>query len=445
MVTYYPSHVNLNHRFSSISGQHTGITESRVLTTTFTRNGAGMEVCTASMPAYHKLIINEKADISYHLSGYGIYFEEAYVRLLGEAVERYALLYAPWLYRSKVRYASYEKLSSETNCMKWEHMKIFSDEDYKKIEKDTSIRNFTKNDIIGWVKCPKLFEPNESIYIPTQVLFTGYTPNKEMNEAFFTPALSKGTAAHVDKRKALVAAMMESVEAHCFMVHWYTDYPTKEIIIDDINLQNAIDKILQNTNITATFYDLSLSDMPGCTIGAVLTNKENKRPLLVMGCQSGLDPAKVVYRSLAEALAIYYLAYNGPLMLPHQYLKTKKKQVFNNLDTNVAYYAFPDNCEEKLKIVQGMVSGQMLFSSIKNNSGNSQMELEYVVNSLKKVSKDAVCLDVTPQEVKQKGFIVLRTFFPELVQLSLPSYPFTQHPALLQYGGVTNEHPHPLP
>ena len=50
MLKYYPSHQNLNNRFRQISGQHTGITESRILMTCFSRTGPDVEVCTAQMP-----------------------------------------------------------------------------------------------------------------------------------------------------------------------------------------------------------------------------------------------------------------------------------------------------------------------------------------------------------------------------------------------------------
>ena len=449
MLKYYPSHQNLNNRFRQISGQHTGITESRILMTCFSRTGPDVEVCTAQMPDYHKLIIHEKSDINHHLSGYGIFFEEAYIRLLGESIERYALLFGAILYKNKTVYKTYNEMSSEQRCMQWEHMKMYSKEDYEKISKVTGVRDIDKDALIAWVPCISLFSPGQKINIPTQMLFTGFRVEAAKRDAFFVPGFSKGTAAHTNFKKALTSAMMEAVEAHCFMINWYTNWKCKKVIIDDSELLDIVEKALGNSDMKLDVYDYSLEDMPGYTFAAVLTNKKKKRPLIVVGCQSGLNPRRTLYRALNEALAIYYLAYNGPLMLPEHYLQREnsnsKKKEFSNLDTNVAYWAHPDDAEEKLKVFDDKCKGTVLLSSMKDYSGSDGEELKYVMRMLSKVSKDGVFLDITPPEIMEKGFYVLRTFFPELVQLSLPSFPFSNHPAIKQYGGIANAYPHPVP
>ncbi|MCL2737177.1 MAG: YcaO-like family protein [Propionibacteriaceae bacterium] len=445
-MRFYPSHVNVSDQFRAICGQHTGIAESSLLLTARQANSANMEVCSANMPNYQKLFINENVSINHHLSGYGIYLEEAYIRVLGEAIERYALLFAPVILGSRLVYRSYKQIQEVGPSMKWEHMQIYSPEDYERMKGILRLVDLTEDAPIAWLPCTRLFQPDEQIFMPAQLLFTGYAPSERERDVLFVTGLSKGTACHTDRETALLSAMMESVEAHCFMIHWYTDYKSREIIIDDLRFQSMLQDILGASGMEATFYEYSLPDMPGHTVTTVLKNSRKDRPLIVVGCQSGLNPYKVIYRSLLEALAIYYLARNGPLMIPQDYLlRASDADNFSNLDANVAFYAFTDHADEKLAIFTDKASGHVPLSALQDYSGSTASEFKYVWGTLRERSTDAVVLDITPPEVAQKGYTVMRTFFPELVQLCLPSFPFTKHPAILQYGGITNEYPHPVP
>src|SRR3972149_452020 len=91
-ISTYPSTNYLKDMFSKICSQHTGICESQIVTTAKAVNAPKISLFVNQMPAYHKLVLSEKADIHYHLSGYGFYNEEGLIRLVGEGIERYALL-----------------------------------------------------------------------------------------------------------------------------------------------------------------------------------------------------------------------------------------------------------------------------------------------------------------------------------------------------------------
>ena len=66
-----------------------------------------MRAMTATMPHYHRQIMNDPhMQVQYHLSGYGLYNEEALVKLMGESVERYAAMTAIRLFDDQFRYAT---------------------------------------------------------------------------------------------------------------------------------------------------------------------------------------------------------------------------------------------------------------------------------------------------------------------------------------------------
>lgn len=448
MLDFYPSYTHCVNKFKRISGQHTGITESQLLFCNRRPYTPDLYVCANQMPSYEKLLISDKASISYHLSGYGIYREEAMIRVYGESIERYALLATPSMLCDKVIYKSYNDLKKEypDEVIEWENIKVFSDEDYKKLEPITRIRDISKDSIVGWLKCDSIFDSNKGYYLPVQALFVGYKPNEELNESMFIPGFSKGAACHISYHKALINAIMESVEADAFMINWYTNHKAKEIVIDDLSLLKIANKIIGKTNYSIKVLDFSIDGMPGYVVGVILQNKLKKEPYIIMGCSASLNPKEAVYRALTEAATIDYLAANGPMMRPKDYLCAHEDRNFLDLDSNVSYWASVENCEERERLIENLYSGKKVLSSYKNLvTGDDEADLRYIISKMKRKLKYGIYMDITPIEAEHEGVKVMRVFFPELVQLSFPGYPYKNHKRLLQNGGVINVLPHPLP
>lgn len=441
----YPSHTNLRNRFRQVCGQHVGILESQLLLSARPANFPISKVCTNLMPAYHKLLIHEKAEMSYHLSGYGMYHEEALIRLLGEGIERYALLAASTLYQKNIIYASYNQVKNEGTVVPWEYMKIYSDLDYAKFQaRKTNIQNITPHDVLGWLRCPSIFEAGKEILIPAQMLFTGYRTNAEVKEKRFIPGFSKGSAAHTSIKKALKSAILESIEADAEMIQWYTSQKARRVIIDETTPLEIVSELLGQSDYEILPCEFSLSGMPAHTFGVALLNKRDRRPFCAVGCQASLEPAKGLYRAVLEAMGCLYLANYGPLIMPEDYLVSAGDKGYTNLDSNVALWALPREIEQKKSLIYGLAEGEVALSSLKDLSADDDEELKYLLNGMRSVSQYGVFLDVTPVEVAGMGWTVIRTFFPELVQMSLPDFPYRSHQRILQYGGVTNDFPHPL-
>ena len=118
MLKFYPSSVHVVNEFRRLCGHHFGITESQIVQVTQMNHAPRLQTMTARLPNYHKVLLGEKTEIQYHLSGYGVYREEALVRLLGEAIERYALVTAAATLSNQLFKASYNDLKSDpTSCL----------------------------------------------------------------------------------------------------------------------------------------------------------------------------------------------------------------------------------------------------------------------------------------------------------------------------------------
>lgn len=445
MLDYYPSHTHIKNDYRRIGGQHAGIVESQILLCNTQLTAPKLSICANQMPHYEQILVSEKAKINYHLSGYGVYREESLVKLYGESIERYALLVAVCMWADKAVYHSYNEMSEKYDMLPWEYIKIFTDEDYGELSQKTNIRNVTKDDVIGWLECPSLLEAGKKYFMPIQCLFIGYKIREDLGEKLFVPSFSKGSAAHVNAFKALESAIMEAVEADAFMLKWYTDEKAKKVNFDHMEFIEIVNKILSDTPYELTLYDMSMDNLPGYTLAAQLLNKDGKSPYALMGCSANLDPIRAAYRATAEAATIHYLAANGPMMSPVDFLSCDKDN-FLNLDSNVAYWTKAQDQQQKRAILDKLYDKVANLSTYENlNKHGEEKNLEYMIGKLRNVSKYAVYLDITPPEVIGKGIKVMRVFIPELVQLSYPGFPYSAHPRVIEAGGITNDFPHPMP
>ncbi len=442
MLKFYPSSVHVVNDFRRLCGQHFGITESQIVQVAQAKHAPRMHTMTARMPNYHKLLLGEKTEIQYHLAGYGVYREEALIRLLGEAIERYALITGAATARKRLFKASYNDLKSESNVMPWELINIFSDKDYERMRGKLIFRSITPDDQISWIWCPSLFSPRKDVCIPAQCLFTGI---RFEDETPFITSFSKGCASHTVPKLALRTALLEAVEADALMIRWYTLTKSRRVILDDPTLCDMIAEIFSDLDVEIVPYEYTLPEMPGHAFGLAVSSKGAERPTVLLGTGAGLNPGPTLYRTLIEAVAIFYIAKNGPALQPRDYLTHIDEHSHTNLDSNVAYWAAAQDGDAKRELMRNMVDGEVKLSTLKNYESTIDEELDYILGELKHISSYAVHLDITPPDLEHTDWTVARVFFPELVQVSLPSFPYGAHPRLLEFGGIRNQLPHPSP
>lgn len=135
MIRYYPSFFShLMKEFSVVGGNQCGITQGFAVPVVDFPPEPYLRAMTGKMPHYHRLILEEPTkDMQYHLSGYGIYNEEAFVKFMGESIERYSTVVSSKLVEDRVVYASYEDMIKRGTVMPLDYINIYSDEQQKKI------------------------------------------------------------------------------------------------------------------------------------------------------------------------------------------------------------------------------------------------------------------------------------------------------------------------
>lgn len=128
MLYYYPSFNHIFDELKSLSGNRTGILNQSQVPVCNHPHDVYLKSITGQMPDYHKQFIGELSQVSYHIIGYGSYYEEALIKYLGESIERYATVIAGDLLSDRIVYASYNELKLLHKVMPLEYLQVFTQE-----------------------------------------------------------------------------------------------------------------------------------------------------------------------------------------------------------------------------------------------------------------------------------------------------------------------------
>ncbi|MCW3051456.1 MAG: hypothetical protein JWN14_626 [Chthonomonadales bacterium] len=452
-LNYYPySRYLTEDVFKALCSEHGGISQSLLVGVARYSKHMAIKSLAAQMPGYHRVLLDPNMEVQYHLGGYGMFYEEAMIRLAGEAIERYALMVGSYTMADKIRYATYEELAREREgqVVPLEYLRLFSDQDYVKLNRGRPrpLRRLERDDIVGWIPCQSLFDPEREIYVPAQMLFVGYRVNLERGEVSFSQGFSTGAAAHTSLAKALQSALLEFIEIDALMLQWYTALKAPAVTIDDMTVASLVPELLSgNSRYETVALDLRvLEGVDAHVFGVALMNKKEERPFIVFGAQGHLNPLMAFYRGLMEASAVSFLGTYGALFMPKEYMPSAGHKNYTDLDSNVAFFAAPEEAALKCGIIRSLSGGRSVLSGMKNYATEeSGRDTARLVRQLSKFSEYGVYLDITPPEASRQGWKVMRVFLPELVTMCVPGVPYSEHPRILRYGGVCNEYPHPLP
>jgi thiazole/oxazole-forming peptide maturase SagD family component len=303
-----------------------------------------------------------------------------------------------------------------------------------------------EDDVIAWVNCPSLVRPGEEVWVPAQLFFLGFTTDAARGDILFTPSFSTGTAAHVSLERALRNALIEAVQIDSFILNWYTDTPAPQVAVDDHDVLRVLDtmKLGADSEYSIKASYLTRPELPLPTIGSFLMRKADALPLISFGVQGDGDPRSAFLRGTMESAAILGLGMYSTIFDTTSVHAAVNTSPYLDLDTNVLFYASPQDAQMKREIIEQRFSGTVKLSQIPS-LGGEQDTLEALIRMVAGVSQWACYLDITPPELADTDWKVVRTLIPELLSMCLPGMPPRAHPRMIAYGGVSNAHPHPLP
>jgi ribosomal protein S12 methylthiotransferase accessory factor len=368
--------------------------------------------------------------------GVGFSIDEAISRCIGEVVERYCWNLFGLVHEKEFIFGSYSQLVSKYNLYPIEKIYLFSEEQYKR--KGFVFRRLRENTKLTWV--PLFTLKGKEIYYPAQLILGKFKLNKD--EEIIGYSTTSGVAAGRTYKEAFLNGIFEQIERDAFMITWFNKITPPKISKDSVFKLLGIDIIekISSEHYYFDFYDITL-DIPIPTVLSILISKRKFPDMkIIVGASTRLTYKDAIYKSMLES--IQGVAFAKRSLLFYDYEKIDINNI-TNFDENFIYYLSSKNFKKFQFITNSKKTKEVKEYNKKKNSDKKILEI------LKKKKMDVLYLNLTLNEIEELGLYVVKVLVPELVQLSLPSYPFLGHPRFKKFvkkGSIRfNKYPHPMP
>lgn len=410
---------------------------------------------TSEMPMYSRTFFNDERIVSYHLGGYSTCFSDAFFRLSGEAVERYSSLMTPKNFIEDFKFLSANELAGKS-LLPLSYINVYTDQQYQQlnsINHSFADAKLSSDEKIHWIELTNIIDWTK-VYVPSQMVFlSGHSFDSKQ----YNPSFTTGTACHQTKEKAIINAIVESIQLHDFIDAWYlNNQKFTNLIIDESSTKNQIFNIFKNDNFKINFWYIKHEILPIHTVVCYIEALNNYLPKYSFGLQSGFEIKQVMERAFLEALAVFDFITYGSIF---NSLKDKNSVALDkdklNLDDNVLTYALnkdrlPENWISGIKSnIEENINLSNLINLDKQKNLDKLIDdkefLKFLINECKKKYQYLFIVDITASELNL-DYHVMRVLIPENLPVIFPNFFPWNHPhALKQKISQKNVYIHPLP
>lgn len=227
--------------------------------------------------------------------------EEAISKVIGEFLERFPLT----IYREKnFLRASFNDLRNKNkdyldiNCLAG-----FSEEQK---ERNAYFR-FDKKSNFLWTEGKSLLT-NKKILMPAQLIFWNYNiVHQDWREPLLRETNTNGAAGHFTLTKAILAGLYELIQRDGFLIYWLNKQAPPQIDIQSITAEplKSLLEECQHLGLEIHFYNTTTEiGVPSCI--CTVLDQSGIGPSVAMGAGCDMNCAKMLLRSLTEALSVFH-------------------------------------------------------------------------------------------------------------------------------------------
>ncbi|MFT4884089.1 MAG: ribosomal protein S12 methylthiotransferase accessory factor [Natronomonas sp.] len=305
------------------------------------------------------------ADAPGHAAGVGVDWDPAFMKALGEALERY----------SAAVYRTDEFVSGPSNPVAPERFVQSSDQ-------------ATESEIDYWHPAEDL-ATGESVELPAELVV--FPPP----ERHVRPAITTGLGLGNDGIEALLSGLYEVIERDAAMLSWYSSYDPLGLAVDDEGFETlgarAGSEGLETTALLLT-QDVDVPVVAACV------HRDGEWPRFAAGMSADLDPEAAARGALEEAI--------------QNWLELRRMGPDRATDESgdIGHYAdFPE-------ATRAFVSPETTVPADSvgpETAPDGEAELSAVVERVSDAGLDAYGARVTPRDVASLGFEAARAIVPE--------------------------------
>lgn len=335
----------------------------------------------------------------------GISFNKrkAYMKALGEVIERYCLA----IYKEKdFKGFSYKKINNLAVNPK--DFSSFTKEQLNTKEfKDFRFDEKTK---FKWLKGFSIFERKEKC-LPAQLI---YVPYIFSNEPVIRLPISTGAAAGTSLSGALYRGLCEIVERDSFMIYFLNRISPARIDFSDCK-NKEINKILnyiKRYELEILIFDIT-TDVKIPTVLSIITDKTEIGPAISLGLKTDLNIRKAIIGSIEESLQ------SRSWIRDEMYNKKKTKDKFKDIIIERGLYWSKKERIKKLDFLLKTRKSKNYNKYKINTIQDARKKLGVVLEELKKANVNIFFSDITVPFIKKNGFFVVKVLADKMQPLYL--------------------------
>lgn len=335
--------------------------------------------------------------------------ETAMIGALGEALERYSIA----LYReSDLVRGTYDALA--TDAVDPRRLVFYSEEQYA--WPHFPYVPIEPSQTLSWIVGRSLVDGRDRLVPAARV----YTPYRAPRPAeLIMQSTSTGAACHVDRDRATLCALYECVERDAVTIAWLNRLALPTIAFDEL-----ADDELDDTKTRLTrkgFRPVLLdatSDFPLATVVCVLNGPSDDVPAIAVGAATHGSLRRAALKAVVESAHTWFWIHTRHLEAGVPRFREDFADI-TTLDRHSLLYGDP-RMRPRLAFFTDEVPPRVrerkaeLRAALPRIEDDPATELARCVDALARVGLDAIVVDVTPEDVRAAGFVVVRVVVPDL-------------------------------
>lgn len=334
-------------------------------------------------------------------AGAGVTREAAVWSALGESVERYA---ASVCFPEDLIQASYHDVAGR--ALDPRELILFSDKQYA--DPAFPVERFDPGRKRAWVQGFDLMSRRD-ILVPASIAYLGYWDLPVRSCLDFTS--STGIAAGRDYATAAAGAIREVIERDAFMCHWYTRTAPRRLRLSDLSEKapESLAALCRRPDLLVDVFDMT-TDLGIPSVLAMIRPKFARGVFVGASCQ--MEPIAAVNKALLETCH----GLDWIMDAERRGEGEVEAKDIHSFEDHTRYYLNPGRLGHLDFLFRGV---EVPLSSCASAWSHGQTaELGTLLEALRIARYRAIVVDLTTDDVRQLGFVVVRAIIPGLHPLS---------------------------
>ena len=328
---------------------------------------------------------------------------------LGEAIERYAIA----IYReSDLIRGSWREM--ETTAIDPRRLIFFADEQYA--WRDFPYVRFEGGTVISWVRGTSLLDGRERL-VPASRVHTPYRAPRPAERLL--QSTSTGAASHVCQAEAILGGLYECIERDAVMIAWLNRLPLPSLDPSNVGRSalEATIELLAARGLGVQLFDAT-SDLGVPTVLALILGADGRVPAMAVGAATRATIDAAAEKAVVEAAHTFFWIHTR---CRERGLPTFREDYADvtSLDLHSLLYGDP-RMRAKVAFLMGETPARARWRNAAARVCDpvapeaTETELARCVARLRTAELDAVVVDVTPRDIRDAGFVVVRVVVEDL-------------------------------